>query len=210
MPSLWSLFLPVAVALGVALASPRAPYTTVPSKKALCRSICRGMEIPGPTGPEGPPGPSGSPGAIGAPGLVGPQGAGGPPGAQGAPGLPGVVGPIGATGPAGDPGPAGPTGPTGPAAALPGTVTPRTGSVSALRPMNGVPLTAVADCLAGEQLVGGGTRTATTVPADVDRVHLLDSGPTSNGWTGTAASFSRISMGSTLTVTATAFCLGPP
>jgi len=110
---------------------------------------------------------------------------------MGTPGVAGATGPIGSTG----------------APGLGGIVTPRSTSTVVLRPPTNAPVTAAVDCGSAEQVIGGGTRVVTSEPTDADRVHLLDSGPTLTGWVGTAASTSRITAGSTLTVTATAFCL---
>ena len=194
------------VVLGVAFASPTAPYTVVPSQQALCRKVCK---LPGPPGPPGPTGPQGARGEDGVAGPPGRDGLVGPAGPGGGPGPPGPIGPPGAAGSPGLPGVPGALGPTGSTGApgLGGIVTPRSVSTVVLRPPTNDPVTAAADCGATEQVIGGGTRVVTSEPTDAPRVQLLDSGPTLTGWIGTAASTSRITAGSTLTVTATAFCL---
>jgi hypothetical protein len=86
-------------------------------------------------------------------------------------------------------------------------VTTRSAATALVRPAVGELVTAAVDCAVGEQVIGGGTRAVASDPADAARFHLLDDGPTPSGWTGTAASTSRFAVGSTLSVTATAFCL---
>jgi len=90
-----------------------------------------------------------------------------------------------------------------------GTVTPRSESGSVLRPNVNQPLIVSADCLAGELVVGGGVRLDATVPTDLERTHLQQSGPTGSGWLGQVSATSRFSSGSTLTLTTTAYCLAP-
>jgi len=186
----------LALLLAVAFASPTAPYATVPSQKVLCRKFCKQPGVPGPTGASGPPGVTGPAGMPGPPGPIGPTGAMGPAGPPGVPGPPGTPGAQGPTGPSGAPG-------------MGGMVTARSASLTLLRPAVGLPQTAAADCVGTEQIVGGGTRAITSEPSDANRVHLLDDGPTPTGWTGTASSFNRLSVGSTLTVMVTVFCLEP-
>jgi len=182
----------LALVLALTFASAHAPLATVPSEKALCRKVCK---LPG------PPGPTGAPGAPGTVGAAGPAGAAGPPG------LPGPIGPTGASGPAGvpgSPGPAGPTGPTGPSI---GIVTARSEGITVPRPDVNVPIVVVTDCLADEQVIGGGVRAIPSSPTDMTRMHVQDDGPTTTGWTAQVAATSRFSPGSTLTVTVTVYCL---
>src|SRR5262249_16551805 len=152
-----SHLLMVGLVLGIALASPTAPYGVVPSEKALCRKVCK---LPGPPGATGPTGPSGPPGPDGVPG---------PPGIPGASGNPGVAGAPGA------PGPPGPPGPTGAAQAM---VVLHEASATFGRVQAGTLLTLTASCDAGEALVGGGVVPAIAggIPADLARIHLLYSG----------------------------------
>jgi len=72
------------------------------------------------------------------------------------------------------------------------------------------PLEATADCLLDEQVIGGGVRAEASDPADAERMHLQESGPTATGWLARAAATARFSPGSTFTVTATVYCLAPP
>src|SRR5262249_23489735 len=168
---------------------------------------CKGpMGEPGPPGQIGPVGPPGPPGATGLPGPIGPTGATGPPGSPGLAGQPGAAGPPGGQGSPGTPGSTGPPGPTGPPG-LGGLVTARPTEVAVLRPDANTAIVADVDCLAGEQISGGGTAVSATDPTET-RFHVLSSGPTATGWLGMAAATGRFGPGVSMTVTATVFCLG--
>jgi len=173
--------------LGVALASPTAPYGVVPSEKVLCRKVCK---LPG---PPGPPGAGGVPGPPGSPGPTGPTG------------LSGAAGPPGALGPSGPPGPTGPTG----AATV--TVVLHETTANFGRVQAGTLLTLTASCDAGEALVGGGVvpTIASGVAADVARIHLLFSGPTTppTGWTAASTAVQTLSQTADLTYTVSALCV---
>jgi hypothetical protein len=82
--------------------------------------------------------------------------------------------------------------------------------VSVLRPNVNQPLEVSADCLAGEQVTGGGARAEASELGDMERMHLQESGPTSSGWFARAAPTSRFSPGSVFTLTVTVYCLGTP
>jgi len=90
-----------------------------------------------------------------------------------------------------------------------GIVTARTGTTMILRPGPNDAIIATVDCLAGETVIGGGVRTEATVPGDLERMHLQESGPDGNGWLARASATSRFSPNSTFTVTATVYCLAP-
>src|SRR5262249_11892178 len=144
---------------------------------------CKGpMGEPGPPGQIGPVGPPGPPGATGLPGPIGPTGATGlpgpigPTGATGPPGSPGLAGQPGAAGPPGGQGSPGTPGSTGPPG-LGGLVTARQTEVAVLRPDANTAIVADVDCLAGEQIIGGGTAVSATDPTET-RFHVLSSGPT--------------------------------
>jgi len=198
----------VGLVLGIALASPTAPYGVVPSEKALCRKVCK---LPG---PPGPPGVVGSPGPSGPPGPTGSTGPSGPPGMDGAlgpPGIPGVSGNPGVAGVPGPPGPSGPPGPPGPTGAATVTVVLHEASATFGRVQAGTLLTLTASCDAGEALVGGGVVPAIAggIPADIARIHLLYSGPTTppTGWTAASTAVQTLSQTAALTYTVSAFCV---
>ena len=195
----------MALLLGIALASPTAPYGVVPSEKALCRKVCKLPGPPGPPGVVGSPGPSGPPGPTG---PTGPSGPPGPDGASGPPGIPGVSGNPGVAGPPGAPGPLGPTGPTGAATV---TVVLHEASATFGRVQAGTLLTLTASCDAGEALVGGGVVPAIAggIPTDIARIHLLYSGPTTppTAWTAASTAVQTLSQTADLTYTVSAFCV---
>ena len=110
----------------------------------------------------------------------------------------------------GNPGPTGPTGMTGPTGTtMTGPVTARTATNSILRPNNGEPVIAVADCLAGEVVIGGGTRAEATNPVNSPSMHMQESGPTPTGWLARVSATTRFAQGSALVVTVTVYCEGP-
>ena len=162
---------------------------------------CKGPA--GPTGAEGAPGPTGPTGTQGPMGASGDTGATGPRGPTGANGSNGSPGP---TGPVGSPGATGPTGATGPSSTT-GSITVRTAANSILRPNTNQAVIAQADCLVGEQIVGGGTRADATDPANSESMHMQESGPTATGWLGRVSATQRFAQGSSLVVTVTAYCL---
>jgi len=88
-------------------------------------------------------------------------------------------------------------------------VTARSTATVVLRPAPNTPIVAVVDCEADEQVIGGGMRAAASDPADESDFHLQESGPTPTGWLARASAISAFRPGSTLTLTATAFCLAP-
>src|SRR5215813_1042540 len=195
----------MALLLGIALASPTAPYTALPSKQALCRKVCK---LPGPPGPTGA---VGSPGSPGPPGPTGPTGSSGPPGPDGPPGPPGLPGASGNPGVAGAPGVPGPLGPTGPTGAATLSLALHQVSEQFGRVQAGTLLTLTASCDAGEALVGGGVVPAIAggIPADIARIHLLYSGPTTppTGWTAASTAVQTLSQTAALTYTVSAFCV---
>ena len=171
------------------LASATAPRAVVPSRRAACHVLCKGIPgIPGPAGPVGavgPPGPAGPPGPLGPVGPVGP------------------VGPAGLPGPPGASGPPGPTGPTG----APFAVVTKTATTGVLdRPPPGTIVVLTADCDPGDQPIAGGITNRVTNVADEGRTHLLDSGPTATGWHSNATVVSTFSIGGTLEVMLTLLC----
>jgi len=99
------------------------------------------------------------------------------------------------------------TGPTG--TTMTGPVTARTATNSILRPNNGEPVIAVADCLAGEVVIGGGTRAEATNPVNSPSMHMQESGPTPTGWLARVSATTRFAQGSALVVTVTVYCEGP-
>jgi hypothetical protein len=163
----------------------------------------------GPVGPVGPAGPIGLTGADGAQGPAGPAGPIGPIGADGAQGPAGPAGPIGLTGADGAAGPAGPVGPAGPAgpAGVQGPAGPAgpagvqgpagtdgddgvsgwervVGAVSVTNAAS--PKTAVANCPAGKNVIGGGyTLTAANGAA---KLSVTSNWPSdSDSWSVTAS-----------------------
>jgi len=90
-----------------------------------------------------------------------------------------------------------------------GVVTARDMVVTIVRPNANTPIAAVAECLAGEQVIGGGTTVSTSDPTE-HRFHVLSDGPMGTGWQGLAAATGRFGPGVTFTVTATVYCLGVP
>jgi len=94
---------------------------------------------------------------------------------------------------------------------MPGTavVTAREQTVSIVRPNANTPIAAIADCLAGEQVIGGGTTVMASDPNEF-RFHVLSDGPTATGWRGLAAATGRFGPGVTFTLIATVYCLGMP
>jgi len=124
-------------------------------------------------------------------------------GLPGLPGPPGPEGPRGVTGPTGMIGPPGPTG-----ASMTGPVTARTATNSILRPQNGEPVIAAADCLVGEVVIGGGTRAEATNPVNSPFMHMQESGPTATGWLARVSATTRFAQGSSLVVTVTVYCEG--
>jgi len=176
----------------------------------------------GPTGPEGPPGPpgvAGQAGVPGNPGAPGTPGSAGPPGPAGLPGQPGSTGATGATGDTGAIGASGPTGATGDTGATgatgptgtgsAGTFTVRTAVTSVVRPTNGTPITATAECLPGEQVIAGGLRVEISDARDAHLEHMQDDGPTPTGWFGQVAPTTTFHQGSTLTLTVSVTCFAP-
>jgi len=111
------------------------------------------------------------------------------------------------TGATGAIGPTGATGPTGSGSA--GTFTERTAVTSVVRPTNGTPITATAECLPGEQVIAGGLRVTISDPRDEHLLHMQDDGPTPTGWFGQIAPTTTFHQGSTLTLTVSATCLAP-
>jgi len=75
------------------------------------------------------------------------------------------------------------------------------------RPDANTAIVAAVDCLAGEQVIGGGTTVSATDPTET-RFHVLSSGPTPTGWLGMAAATGRFGPGVSMIVTATVYCLG--
>jgi Collagen triple helix repeat (20 copies) len=188
----------VALMLAVALASPTAPWAVVPSKKALCRAVCRAVPgPPGPTGPMGDRGLPGPPGPVGPVGPVGPAGAVGPTGPVGERGAPGPVGATGATGP---------TGSTGPTGTLGGLVRKQVSTGVLVRPLGGVVITLALDCDPGFAIVAGGTTNTMANAPDISRLHLLASGPTASGWQADAVVVQQFTIGGTLEVVLTILC----
>ena len=185
----------LALMLAVALASPTAPWAVVPSKKALCRAVCRA--VPGSPGPTGPMGDRGLPGPPGPVGPVGPVGAVGPMGPLGEPGSPGAVGATGATGT---------TGATGPAEPLGGLVRKSISTGVLVRPLGGVVITLALDCDPGFQIIAGGTTNTMANAPDISRLHLLASGPTASGWQANAVVVQQFTIGGTLEVVLTILC----
>jgi len=79
---------------------------------------------------------------------------------------------------------------------------------SILRPNNGEPVIAEADCLAGEIAIGGGVRAEATNPANSPFMHMQEDGPTATGWLGRVSATTRFAQGSSLVVTVTVYCVG--
>jgi hypothetical protein len=77
------------------------------------------------------------------------------------------------------------------------------------RPDANEPIAAVAGCLPGEQVIGGGSAVTISDPTEF-RFHLLSDGPTPTGWMGLAAATGRFNQGVTFTLTTTVYCLGAP
>jgi hypothetical protein len=132
-------------------------------------------------------------------------------GAQGLPGATGVGGPTGATGPMGLAGATGTTGPTGPGTAA--TVVRLADSFSQPTAPVGTFITATANCLTGEHLVGGGMHATSTSPEDVTGTVIIQdspapssSGSTPTGWFVGVEVTRQFSAGSSLDVTAFAVC----
>jgi hypothetical protein len=162
--------------------------------------------IPGPVGPEGPAGPEGPKGNKGDDGAQGPAGPAGPvgpvgpagpiglTGADGAQGPAGPAGPIGLTGADGAAGPAGPVGPAGPAGVQGPAGTDGDDGVSGWERVVGAvsvtnaasPKTAVANCPAGKNVIGGGyTLTAANGAA---KLSVTSNWPSdSDSWSVTAS-----------------------
>jgi hypothetical protein len=160
----------------------------------------------GPAGPAGPVGPAGADGADGAQGPAGPAGPIGPIGLTGADGAQGPAGPVGTAGAAGPAGPVGPVGPAGPAGvqgpagpAGPAGVQGPAGTdgddgvsgwervVGAVSVTNAAsPKTAVANCPAGKNVIGGGyTLTAANGAA---KLSVTSNWPSdSDSWSVTAS-----------------------
>ena len=164
--------------------------------------------------PAGPPGPAGAPGAAGAAGAVGPAGppgsvgSVGPVGATGPPGLDGLPGAPGATGAPGVTGATGNTGPTGPAG-VPLTVSIREVSQNFGRAQAGQLITVTVPCAPGEIVLAGGVvpTIAGGVANDIQRVHLLLSGPASaTAWTAASTVTNTLSQSANLTYVAFALC----
>jgi hypothetical protein len=173
---------------GVGIAHPH-PFC-VQSRK--CKIGARGPQgesgTQGPTGPQGPVGPQGpigDAGADGLPGAVGPTGPGGPRGATGVQGVPGMTGP---------PGP-------------PGSFTRKSTSSGILnRPLGGTLVSLALDCDPGSQIVSGGVANNIVNPLDEPRTHMLDSGPTANGWHANSTVVQQFTLGGTLEVVLTIIC----
>jgi len=75
----------------------------------------------------------------------------------------------------------------------------------------GTVLTLTASCDAGEALVGGGVVPAIAggIPADIARIHLLFSGPTTppTGWMAASTAVQTLSQTAELTYTVSALCV---
>jgi hypothetical protein len=119
-------------------------------------------------------------------------------GAQGIQGIPGPVGPTG---------PSGLIGPTGPTIAL---TTKSISSGVMDRPRAGALVALSGDCDPGQVPIGGGITNIISDPRDEPRTHLLDSGPTANGWHSNATVISTFTNGSTLEVVLTFTCMEMP
>jgi Collagen triple helix repeat (20 copies) len=144
---------------------------------------------------QGLPGPQGTPGM---PGAIGPTGPAGPTGADG---IPGVNGAPGVAGPPGFPGPTGPTGPAG------GSFIRKSTSSGILnRPLGGTLVSLALDCDPGSQIVSGGVTNNVVNPLDEPRTHMLDSGPTANGWHTNSTVVQQFTLGGTLEVVLTVVC----
>jgi hypothetical protein len=129
--------------------------------------------------------------------MVGNTGPTGPRGATGADGLPGMPG---ATGPTGLPGSTGSTGPAG-------SFTRKSTSSGILdRPLGGTLVFLELDCDPGSQIVSGGVTNNVVNPLDESRTHMLDSGPTANGWHANSTVVQQFTLGGTLEVVLTIIC----
>jgi hypothetical protein len=154
------------------------------------------------TGTQGPPGPKGATGPAGAKGATGgtgAKGATGPAGAKGATGATGAKGATGAAGPKGATGARGPTGPSG----LAGYV-----QVShTVQPSNDLAQDAV-NCPTGKVPVGGGASVFGLIRnAAGQSPSVVDSNPTSTGWSSIAVAPQGFSNTSTWSLTTYVICV---
>jgi Collagen triple helix repeat (20 copies) len=171
----------------------------LPSEKPISWNQTGTQGPPGPkgaTGPAGAKGATGAAGAKGATGAAGPKGATGPAGAKGATGAAGAKGATGAAGPKGATGPAGAKGATG--AAGPKGATGERGPTGpsglagyeqvnhTIQPLNDLAQDAV-NCPTGKVPVGGGAAVFGLIRnAAGQSPSVVDSSPTSTGWSSIA------------------------
>jgi hypothetical protein len=126
--------------------------------------------------------------------MVGNTGPTGPRGATGADGLPGV------------PGATGPTGLQGPTGGSFIFARKSTSSGVLDRPLGGTLVFLELDCDPGSQIVSGGVTNNIVNPLDESRTHMLDSGPTANGWHANSTVVQQFTLGGTLEVVLTIIC----
>jgi hypothetical protein len=159
---------------------------------------------PGPTGQRGPTGPPGSKGATGTAGPAGPKGAtgpGGPTGQRGPTGPPGSKGATGTAGPKGATGPRGPTGPSGLAGYEQINHT--------VQPSNDLAQDAV-NCSTGKVPVGGGAAVFGLIRnAAGQSPSVVDSSPTSTGWSSIAVAPQGFSNTAPWSLTTYVICVNP-
>jgi hypothetical protein len=133
------------------------------------------------TGTQGPPGPKGATGPAGAKGATGAAGAKGATGAAGPKGATGPAGAKGATGAAGPKGATGARGPTGPSGLAGYEQVNHT-----IQPLNDLAQDAV-NCPTGKVPVGGGAAVFGLIRnAAGQSPSVVDSSPTSTGWSSIA------------------------